>query len=68
MDGAIVLQGRWKSADPAVAAIEGGAVLQGWFSKRSVTAPAPFKNWRKRFIVLHPDSVAWHKTAVRLSL
>ena len=37
-----------------------GVIKCGWLLKRSVTAPEPFKNWRRRWIVLKANVISWH--------
>ena len=34
-------------------------IKSGWLTKRSVTAPGPFKNWRRRYIVLKQHVIIW---------
>ncbi|KAL1499749.1 hypothetical protein AB1Y20_012436 [Prymnesium parvum] len=33
----------------------------GWLDKQAVSAPTLLKNWRRRFVVLHPTRLTWSK-------
>ena len=33
---------------------------QGWLIKQAVSAPALFKTWKRRWLVVWPDRVTWH--------
>lgn len=37
----------------------GSNIKEGWLLKYSVSAPAPLKNWRKRYVVIMPKLIAW---------
>ena len=52
------------SNDPAT----GRSLKQGWLTKQSVSAWQPFKNWRRRHVVLSADKISWHDSEGSLIL
>ena len=46
----------------------GGVLKEGWVTKRAVSASRPFKNWRRRYVVLGPDRISWRMSEASTAL
>eukprot|EP00966_Prymnesium_polylepis_P079565 1844094-Prymnesium_polylepis.1 len=38
---------------------EGGVIHEGFLEKLAVSAPTVLKNWKKRWIIVRPQLIAW---------